>query len=65
MHKLLLGEEIKIKQILNTESNKETEDNKYNWVDILLENSKGELVIIEVQNSKKYDYFHRMLFRAT
>jgi predicted transposase/invertase (TIGR01784 family) len=60
----LLGEEIKIKQILDSESNKETEDDKYNRVDILVENSKGELVIIEVQNSKEYDYFHRMLFGA-
>jgi predicted transposase/invertase (TIGR01784 family) len=59
---VLLGEDMKIKQILDSESNKETEDDKYNRVDILVENSKGELVIIEVQNSKEYDYFHRMLF---
>ena len=58
----LLGEEIKIKQILDSESNKETEDDKFNRVDILVENSKGQLVIIEVQNSKEYDYFHRMLY---
>jgi predicted transposase/invertase (TIGR01784 family) len=60
----LLEENIKIKQILDSESNKETEDDKFNRVDILVENSKGELVIIEVQNSKEYDYFHRMLFGA-
>jgi predicted transposase/invertase (TIGR01784 family) len=58
----LLNENIQIKQILDSESNKESEDDKYNRVDILVENSKGELVIIEVQNSKEYDYFHRMLF---
>ena len=58
----LLGEDIKIKQILDSESNKETEDDKFNRVDILVENAKGELVIIEVQNSKEYDYFHRMLY---
>jgi predicted transposase/invertase (TIGR01784 family) len=58
----LLSDEIKIKQILDSESNKETEDDKYNRVDILVENAKGELVIIEVQNSKEYDYFHRMLY---
>jgi predicted transposase/invertase (TIGR01784 family) len=58
----LLHEEIKIKQILESESNKETENDKFNRVDILVENSKNELVIIEVQNSKEYDYFHRMLF---
>lgn len=58
----LLEEEITIKQILDSESNKETEDDKFNRVDILVENSKNELVIIEVQNSKEHDYFHRMLF---
>ena len=58
----LLGEEIKIKQILDSESNKETEDDKFNRVDILVEDSKGELIIIEIQNSKEYDYFHRMLY---
>ena len=58
----LLGEEVAIKQILDSESNKETGDDKYNRVHILVENSKNELVIIEVQNSNEYDYFHRMLF---
>ena len=58
----LLGEEVTIKQILDSESNKETEDDKHNRVDILVENSKDELAIIEVQNSKEYDYFHRMLY---
>ena len=58
----LLGEEIKIKQILDSESNKETHDDKYNRVDILVENSKKELLIIEVQNSKEYDYFQRILY---
>ncbi len=58
----LLSENIKINKILESESNKETETDKYNRVDILVENSKGELVIIEVQNSKEYDYFHRILF---
>ena len=58
----LLGEEVKIKQILDSESNKKMEDDKHNRVDILVENSKDELVIVEVQNSKEYDYFHRMLY---
>ena len=58
----LLGDEVTIKQILDSESNKETDDDKHNRVDILVENSKDELVIIEVQNSKEYDYFHRMLY---
>jgi len=61
----LLGEEVQIKQVLDSESNKETEDDKFNRVDILVENEKGELVIIEVQNTQEYDYFHRMLFGAS
>jgi predicted transposase/invertase (TIGR01784 family) len=61
----LLGEEVKIKQVLDSESNKETEDDKFNRVDILVENETGELVIIEVQNTQEYDYFHRMLFGAS
>lgn len=58
----LLGEEVKIKQVLDSESNKETEDDKFNRVDVLVEFAHGELVIVEVQNSKEYDYFHRMLY---
>jgi predicted transposase/invertase (TIGR01784 family) len=61
----LLGEEVKIKQILESDGNKETEDDKFNRVDVLVENEKGELVIIEVQNTQEYDYFHRMLSGAS
>ena len=58
----LLSEEVKIKQVLDSESNKETEDDKFNRVDVLVEFADGELVIVEVQHSKEYDYFHRMLY---
>jgi predicted transposase/invertase (TIGR01784 family) len=61
----LLGEEVKIKHILESEGNKEESDDKFNRVDILVENQKGELVIIEVQNTQEYDYFHRMLFGSS
>ena len=59
---VILHEKVKIRQILSSQSNKETESDKYNDVDILVENSKGELIIIEVQNTKEYDYFQRILF---
>lgn len=58
----LLGKDVKIRQILDSESNKETEDDKFNRVDVLVEFANGELVIVEVQDSKEYDYFHRMLY---
>ncbi|MCB9297224.1 MAG: Rpn family recombination-promoting nuclease/putative transposase [Lewinellaceae bacterium] len=58
----LIGEEIRIETILESESNKEAEDGKFNRVDLLVQNSKGELGIIEVQNSHELDYFLRILF---
>lgn len=58
----LLFENIKIQQILESESNQETDEDKYNRVDILTQNSKNELVIIEIQNTYEIDYFHRMVY---
>ena len=58
----LFKEKITINRLLESESNQEDEFDKYNRVDILAENSKGELFIIEVQNNDEYAYFQRMLF---
>jgi len=58
----LLFEDINIQEILESEGNQETDDNKYNRVDILTQNSKNELVIIEIQNTYEIDYFHRMAY---
>ena len=58
----LLNEKITIKNLLESESNQEEEFEKYNRVDMLAENSKGNLILIEVQNNNEYAYFQRMLF---
>lgn len=58
----LLKEDIEIIEILDSESNKETEEDKYNRVDILVRDKKGDLIIIEVQNSYALDYFLRVLY---
>lgn len=58
----LLNEDIHIEKILESEGNKESYDDKFNRVDLLAQNSKGELIIIEVQNNRELDYFHRMLY---
>lgn len=58
----LLKEDIQIENILESESNQQLDSDKYNRVDILVKNSKGELVIIEIQNQNEYDYFHRMSY---
>lgn len=58
----LLKETITIQKLLESEGNQEDEFDKYNRVDILAEDSKGELILIEVQNNNEYAYFQRMLF---
>lgn len=58
----LLSEDIRIESILESESNKQTAENKANRVDLLVQNSKGELIIIEVQSDYMQDYLMRMIF---
>ena len=61
----LLEEKVTIQKLLESESNQEDEFDKHNRVDMLAENSKGELVLIEIQNNNEYAYFQRMLFGAS
>jgi predicted transposase/invertase (TIGR01784 family) len=58
----LFKEDIKIIKILESESNQTEKDQKFNRVDIMVENSKGELVIVEVQNNEEFDFLQRILF---
>ncbi len=58
----LLFEDIKIKQILESESNQQYEEDKFNRVDILTENENNDLIIIEIQTTYEIDYFHRMAY---
>jgi predicted transposase/invertase (TIGR01784 family) len=58
----LLFEEITIKNLLESESNKTDENDRSNQLDLLCENDKGELTIIEVQYHREIDYFQRMLY---
>lgn len=61
----LFKQQVTIKQILDSESNKETHFDKSNRVDILVENEDRELIIIELQFTNEFDYFHRMLYGAS
>ena len=58
----LLGEDLKICKFLESEGNQTDAHDKFNRVDLLAEDTKGELLIIEVQNNRELDYFHRMLY---
>ena len=61
----LLNTNIKINRLLESEGNKNREDSKYNRVDLLAEDTDGELLLIEVQGEPEFAYFQRMLFGAS
>ena len=61
----LLKTDIKIHRLLESEGNKDRDDSKMNRVDILAENTAGELLLIEVQGESEYAYFQRILFGAS
>jgi predicted transposase/invertase (TIGR01784 family) len=59
---VFLGEEVKIIEILESESNQQTIDDKFNRVDIKAKNNKDEIIIIEVQNTRELYYLERILY---
>ncbi len=58
----LLRFDVKIQSILESEGNKEEQDDKFNRVDILVKSDADELMLVEVQNDSELDYFHRMIY---
>ena len=50
---VFIGEEVKIVEILESEGNQQTQDDKFNRVDIKARNSKGEIILVEVQNTSE------------
>ncbi len=61
----ILHEEVTVIRLLENESNQEDEKDKFNRVDLLVENEKQELILIEVQVEPEYDFFHRMAYGAS
>ncbi len=53
---VFLKEPITIVEILESEGNQLSEDDKFNRVDIKARNSKGEIILIEVQNTRELYY---------
>jgi len=61
----LLFIDIHILEILDSESNQEAEDNKFNRVDIKVKDSNGKIYIVEVQFSRELDYLQRILYSSS
>ena len=59
---VLLGEKITIVELLESEGNQEAEDDKFNRVDIKAKDSKGSIIIVEVQLTTQLYYLERILY---
>nr|VFK49581.1 MAG: conserved hypothetical protein (putative transposase or invertase) [Candidatus Kentron sp. TC] len=61
----LLKDDVKILEILEGESNREHALDKSNRVDLKVRNQKGEMILIEVQYEREFDFFQRILFATS
>ena len=61
---VLLGEDVKIVELLESESNQDSDTDKFNRVDIKAKNSKGHLIIVEVQLTRQLQYYQKLLHGA-
>ena len=59
---VLLDEKVEIIELLESESNQQAIDDKFNRVDIKAKNSKGEIIIVEVQNTRELTFLERILY---
>lgn len=59
---VFLEQEVKIVEILESEGNQNAEDDKFNRVDIKAKNAKGEIIIVEIQNTSELYYLERILY---
>lgn len=58
----LLEEDIKIVEMLESEGNQDNESDKFNRVDIKAKDSQGQIVIVEIQNTRELYYLERILY---
>ena len=59
---VLIGEKVEIVELLESESNQEHKDDKFNRVDIKAKDSQGRIILVEIQQSRELDYLQRMLY---
>jgi len=59
---VLLDEPVHIIELLESESNQNEIDDKFNRVDIKARNSKDEIIIVEIQQTRELYYLQRILY---
>ncbi|MCI5133318.1 MAG: hypothetical protein D3904_17840, partial [Candidatus Electrothrix sp. EH2] len=58
----LLREDVRIQEILESEGNKETRSDRFNRVDLKVKNAKDDIIIIEVQYDREFDFLQRIFY---
>ena len=58
----LLKEDITILDVLESETNKDYKIDRFNRVDLKVRNDKQEIIIIEIQYDREYDYLQRIFY---
>lgn len=59
---VLLNEPVHIIEILESESNQDDADDKFNRVDIKARDSKDEIILVEIQQARELYYLERVLY---
>jgi len=59
---LFEDDSLTILKLLESESNQEDESDKFNRVDLLVEDGEGRKIIIEIQNTREADYLERVIY---
>ena len=62
LSELMQVTDIKIESVLESESNKETEADKFNRVDVMVKTRQGQHIIVEIQCYSQWDYLTRILY---
>jgi len=62
---LFEDDNIKILHILESETNSEDENDKFNRVDMLVQDSQNRKIYIEIQNTRETDYLESLLYATS
>ena len=62
---LFEDDNIKILNILESETNADGEDDKFNRVDLLVQDSQNRKIYIEIQNTRETDYLESLLYATS
>jgi predicted transposase/invertase (TIGR01784 family) len=61
----LLKEDVKVLEILESESNQDRFEDKSNRLDLKVKDTKGEIILIEIQYEREMDYLQRVLYASS